>query len=32
MLAKQGAGIITSVEDLKEIFQIQNDQVLLKLK
>lgn len=30
MLAKQGAGIVTSLNDLKELFEIQNDQVLLK--
>jgi DNA processing protein len=30
MLAKQGAGIITCVEDFKEILGIENEQVLLK--
>jgi DNA processing protein len=30
MLAKQGAGIITGVQDFKEILGIENDQVLLK--
>jgi hypothetical protein len=30
MLAKQGAGVITDLDDFKEILGIENEQVLLK--